>query len=74
MEKDVTIQLPLSRHEKDDVFAGVNGRSWLIKRGEAVKVPACVAEILQNREKMLRQAMEFEVSAAGTGAPEEPEK
>lgn len=74
MEKEVTIQLPLSRHEKDDVFVGVNGKSWLIKRGEAVKVPACVAEILKNREKMLMQAMEFEASAAGTGAPEEPEK
>ena len=32
---------------KDDVFVAVNGRSFLIKRGETVQVPAYVAEVLE---------------------------
>ena len=32
---------------KDDVFVAVNGRSFQIKRGETVQVPAYVAEVLE---------------------------
>ena len=32
---------------KDDVFVAVNGRSFQIKRGETVTVPAYVAEVLE---------------------------
>ena len=32
-EKMVSIRLPLTRTEKDDVFVSVNNRTWLIKRG-----------------------------------------
>lgn len=32
----------------DDVFVGVNGKSYLIQRGVEVSVPYFVAEILQN--------------------------
>jgi len=32
---------------KDDVFVAVNGRSFQIKRGEIVQVPAYVAEVLE---------------------------
>ena len=35
---------------KDDVHVGVNGKSWLIKRGEKVKVPRFVAEVIANSE------------------------
>ena len=38
-EKLVTIRLPLTREEREDVFVGINGHNWLIKRGEQVKVP-----------------------------------
>jgi len=63
-EKKVKIKLPLTRAEKDDVFVGVNGKTYLIKRGEAVEVPESVAEVLQHREKMLGVAMEYEAQAS----------
>lgn len=62
--KMVTIKLPLTRTEKDDVFVGLNGKTYLIKRGVAVDVPEGVAKILENREKMLSIAMEYEAAAA----------
>ena len=33
---------------KDDVFVGVNGKGYLIKRGQTVLVPASVKEVLEN--------------------------
>ena len=63
-EKKVKIRLPLTRTEKDDVYVCVNGRSYQIKRGETVEVPESVAEVLQHKEEMLVQAMEFEAQAA----------
>lgn len=62
--KKVKIKLPLSRTEKDDVFVGLNGKTYLIKRGVEVEVPEGVAKILQRREKMLSIAMEYEAQAA----------
>lgn len=32
---------------KDPVYVGINGKGYLIKRGEKVKVPVAIAEILQ---------------------------
>ena len=43
---------------------GINGMTWLIKRGEAVEVPWNVAQVLARREKSLADAMEFEAQAA----------
>lgn len=63
-EKRVRIKLPLTRGEKDDVFVGVNGKTYLIKRGEEVSVPRCVAKVLERKERMLALAMEFEALAA----------
>lgn len=60
----VKIKLPLTRTEKDDVYVGLNGKSYLIKRGVAVDVPAGVAKILERKEKMLSLAMKFEEQAA----------
>lgn len=62
--KMVKIRLPLTRTEKDDVFVGVNGRNYLIKRGVEVEVPVAVAEVLAHREEMLESAMEFESQAS----------
>ena len=59
-EKKVKIKLPLTRTEKNDVFVGVNGVGYLIKRGEYVEVPASVAHVLEHKEKMLSQALEYE--------------
>ena len=33
---------------KDDVYVGVNGRGYLIKRGQTVRVPRAVYEIIEN--------------------------
>ena len=63
-KKTVKIKLPLTRSEKEDVFVAVNGKSWLIKRGEEVEVPWNVAKMLERQEKMLSQALEFEAQAA----------
>lgn len=56
----VTIKIPLTRNEKDDVYVALNGKAYQIKRGVEVRVPRGVAEILQNSEQMLREAIEFE--------------
>lgn len=64
MEKKVKIRLPLTRELKDDVFVGINGKTFLIKRGEEVEVPVSVAKILERKEAMLSMAMDFEAKAA----------
>lgn len=63
-EKKVKIKIPLTRTEKDDVYVAVNGKSFLIKRGEEVEVPDYVAEVIQHSEEMLAEAMEFEAQAS----------
>ena len=62
--KTVAIRLHLTRELREDVFVGINGKSWLIKRGETVEVPWNVAKVLSRREKCLADAMEFEAQAA----------
>ena len=64
MEKTVKIKLPLTRSEKEDVFIGINGRTWLLQRGMEVEVPWKVLKVLERQEKMLAQALEFENQAA----------
>jgi len=59
-EKKVKIKLPRDRRDQEDVFVGINERTWLIKRGVEVEVPECVAEVLQHREEMLEKIMAFE--------------
>ena len=63
-DKKVKIKLPLTRGEKDDVYVAVNGKSFLIKRGETVEVPDYVAEVLRQKEEMLEISMEYEAQAA----------
>ena len=62
-EKLVRIRLPKERRDQEDVFVGVNERTWLIRRSVEVEVPECVAEVLENREMMLKTIMEFESAA-----------
>ena len=56
----VTLRLPKTRELQDDVFVSVNQRSWLIRRGESVEVPACVAEVLRHSEEMAETALAFD--------------
>lgn len=58
-EKMVKIRLPKTRADEDDERVWVNHRSWQIKRGVEVEVPACVAEVLRNREMALEDIMLF---------------
>lgn len=62
--KTKKIKIPLTRTEKDDVYVCVNGESFLIKRGKTVEVPDYVAEVLEHKEEMLAEAMEFEAQAS----------
>lgn len=61
--KMVKIKIPKTRDNSDDVYVAVNGRSFLIKRGEYVEVPEYVAEVLQHQEEMLAAAMAYEEAA-----------
>lgn len=58
-EATVTIKLPRMGKNDSDVFVSVNERTWLIKRGVEVEVPACVAEVLKHQEEMEEEAYEF---------------
>lgn len=67
----VTIKLPITRTEKDDKWVSVNGKSMLIKRGVAVEVPKCIAEVLEHQENMLMAAMEYEATMSGKASADE---
>ena len=67
----VTIKIPITRTEKDDVWVAVNGKSMQIKRGVEVEVPKCIAEALEHSEKMLIEAMEYEASVTGKASADE---
>ena len=49
-EKMVTVMLPKVRAEQEDLFVSVNERTFIVKRGVPVEVPACVAEVIQNSD------------------------
>lgn len=51
----VTINLFMDNDKyKDDVIVAVNGKVWQIKRGEDVKVPRHIAEVINNSMKQDR--------------------
>ena len=58
--KMVKIKLPQTKELKEDVFVSVNFRTYQIQRGVEVEVPDFVAEVLQNKEKMLEEILLFE--------------
>ena len=59
-ETMVTIRLPKTRELQDDVFVSVNHRSWLIRRGENVEIPAAVAEVILHSEEMAEIALAYD--------------
>lgn len=65
-EEMVTIKLPKIRGGADSEYVSVNDRTWQIQRGVAVEVPACVAEVLDTREKQLERAYDFLESVTST--------
>lgn len=62
-EETVKIRLPRLGKNDADVFVSVNERTWLIKRGVEVEVPACVAEVLHNKELMEEEAYIFDTES-----------
>ena len=48
-EERVKVRLPILPDAQDaEVFCGVNGKTFRIKRGETVEVPESVREVLEN--------------------------
>lgn len=64
LTKTISIRLPITRELSEDVFVGINGNTWQIKRGVYVDVPLAVAKVLERSEKMQQVAMEYEAQAA----------
>lgn len=59
-EKMVTVTLPRGRKQEENfVIVSVNGRSWKIMCGVEVKVPRCVAEVLENAQMMAEEARRY---------------
>lgn len=55
--EEIEIRLPKApRGEDNFCIASVNGRVYKIKRGETVKVPAPIAEVIANSEAMHDEA------------------
>ena len=63
-EDTVTIRLPRTKKEQEDLFVSVNERTWIIQRGVNVEVPACVAEVIRHAEDMQQVAFDYEQAAA----------
>lgn len=51
-EETYKIMLPLTKELQDDVFVGINGKTYQIKRGVEVEVNRAVYEVLVNSQKM----------------------
>lgn len=62
-EKMVKVLLPLLENGDTEQYVAVNGRSFLIRRGEEVEVPECVAEVLRLSEKQKREAYRYQQKA-----------
>jgi len=65
----VEVRLPFISGEDPNVFVGLNGKGYIIKRGEKVKIPAAVAAILEESEarKQAKQERINRLKAHGTG-------
>lgn len=55
-EKKVNFILPLIPGEDDEEVVWINERRWVIKRGEYVEMPECVAKVLMQSQKELQIA------------------
>lgn len=59
-EKKVAVNLFLDNDKySDDVFVGINGRNYLIRRGETVMVPESVAQVLKDSEAQRQASFRF---------------
>lgn len=59
--KRVTVRLPKlpGQNAVQEEFFSVNGKNYIIKRGETVEIPEEVAEVIRNAEKAEEYAMNY---------------
>ena len=59
--KKVTVKLPrlTGQNANQDEFYSVNGRNYMIKRGETVEIAEEVAEVIRNAEQAEEYAMKY---------------
>lgn len=59
--KRVTVRLPKlsGQNAIQEEFFSVNGKNYIIKRGETVEIPEEVAEVISNGEKAAEYAMDY---------------
>lgn len=59
--KRVEVRLPRNpgQNANQDEFFSVNGKNYIIKRGETVVIPEEVAEVIRNAEKAEEYAMHY---------------
>lgn len=60
-KRKVTVRLPRNpgHNARQEEFFSVNGRNYLIKRGETVEIPEEVAEVIRNSEQAEDYAMKY---------------
>ena len=49
-EPKVKIRLHKDKNNKEDMFVAINGRGYLIKRGETVEVPESIAKVIEESQ------------------------
>ena len=59
--KRVTVRLPRlpGQNANQEEFFSVNGKNYIIKRGEDVEIPEAVAEVIRNAQKAEEYAMKY---------------
>jgi hypothetical protein len=60
-EKRVSVRLPKAkgRNAVQEEFFSVNGKNYIVKRGDTVEIPEEVAEVIRNGEKAEDYAMAY---------------
>lgn len=51
-EEKVLLEIPISEAEQDDWFCCINGKTFVVQRGEQVLVPKFVKEVYDNQVRM----------------------
>lgn len=67
VERKFKVKLPKLRGKSDaeqDVFYSVNGKNYLIRRGEEVEVPESLYQVMIHEQQMVDIADDYESGAA----------
>lgn len=65
-EKMVEVYIPKTHPDEEDEFVSINMRTFIVKKGERVKVPECVAQQIEHKQTMRYAALERMKSANRT--------